>query len=135
MDTQNIKLIQSKIIEIKAERNPDFSGKLKLTTQLKIRSIKQLDNHKDILKIHYALIIDYADLGKILISGIVLIKSNETNIKNILQEYENKNNDKLIDVINVILQKTSIKALQIEEELGLPPHMQLPNLSTNTTNK
>jgi len=48
-------------------------------------------------------------------------------IKN--QEYKEYNTPEYITILNLIIQKTSIKAFKLEEELNLPLHINLPKLS------
>jgi len=40
-------------------------------------------------------------------------------------------NEESLAITNIILQKASIKALELEEELGLPPHIRLPSVKLN----
>jgi hypothetical protein len=127
----NLKLINSKIIKIIAERNPDFNGKLEITSNIKINSIDTIKESKDILKINYLFEINYKDLGKISLNGILYISSEVKKIKDILKNYKDKNfeNPEYLTITNLIIQKASIKAFELEEELGLPIHIKLPTIS------
>ncbi len=128
----DIKLINSNFLKIEAERNPDFSGKLKLKTNINIKSVEKLEKSKDILKVSYIYEINYLDLGKIIITGNLFLKGDGKTIKNIIKKQEEKdyNSEETILIMNLIIQKASLRALQIEEELGLPIHIKLPSLST-----
>ncbi len=128
---KNIKLIGSKFLEINAKRNPDFSGKLGLKTNIQIISLKKVKKTKDTLKITYTFEIDYVDLGIIKIKGNLFILSDSKTIEKILKNKEDKEYNTLeyIELTNLIIRKASIKAFELEEELGLPIHIKLPTLS------
>ena len=129
----NIKLIGSRITKINAERKPEFSGKLEIKTNIKIISIDKTKESKDTLKLSYCFEIDYAELGKISIEGNLFISTDSKTIKEILKTKENKKieEQEYIAITNLINQKASIKAIEIEEEMGLPIHIRLPMLTIN----
>ncbi|MCG8697348.1 MAG: hypothetical protein MI922_04785, partial [Bacteroidales bacterium] len=126
-----IKLIGAKFLEIEAKRNPDFSGKLELKTSIQITSLEKLEKSKDTLKTTYVFEIDYADLGEIKIKGDLFISTDSKTIKAMLKNREEKKYDapEYIELTNLIIRKASIKAFELEEELGLPIHIKLPSLS------
>lgn len=128
-----VKLLASKITSISAKRNPDFNGKLELKQNIKIKNIDKfsLDNSKkESLKVDYIYDIDYKELGKISIEGILYLGADSKVIKEIIKDWkENKKNEKQqLDIINFIIQKASIKAVDLEDQLGLPIHFRLPFL-------
>ena len=127
----NIKLVGSRITKIEADRKPEFSGNLEITTNIRVISIDKIKEAKDTLKISYAFEINYKELGKILIEGNIFISTDSKIIKEILKAKENKQLDskEYITISNLINQRASIKALELEEELGLPIHMKLPTLT------
>lgn len=126
-----MKIISAKFLEIEAKKDPEFSGKIELKTNIQINSIEKSEKSKDILKSKYIFEIDYGQLGKIKIKGEILLLSDQKTIKNILKSKENKEykSPEYIAITNFIIQKTSIKALELEEELSLPTHIKLPTLS------
>ena len=128
---KNIKLIGAKFLEIEAKRNPEFSGKLELKTNIQIISLEEVKKSKDTLKLTYMFEVNYADLGKIKISGDLFILSDSKTIKTILKSKKNKeyNTPEYIELTNLIIRKASIKAFELEEELNLPIHIKLPTLS------
>ncbi len=127
----NIKIIGANFLEINTKRNPDFSGKLKLKTNIQIISLEKLEKSKDTLKITYIFEIDYGDLGKIEIKGELFLLSDIKTIETVLDNKKNKeyNTPEYITITNLIIKKASIKAFELEEELGLPIHIKLPTLS------
>jgi hypothetical protein len=127
----NIKLINSKITEIKAKRNTEFSGKLELKSNINIKSVEKIKEAKDILRIEYIFNINYSELGKITIEGLLFLKGDKDTINNIIKKQEEKDYDseEFIFIMNTVMQKASLKALQLEEELDLPIHIKLPSFS------
>jgi len=127
----NLKLASSKITKIEAERKPNFNGKIEITTNIKINSIEKIKEVKEAAKLSYAFEVDYGELGKIAIEGILFLSGDAKTIKTLLKTQKDKEFDsqEYMAVTNVILQKASIKAFELEEELGLPIHVKLPTLS------
>lgn len=128
---ENIKIIGTKFLELESKRDPDFSGKLELKTNINIESLKEIKETKNTLKVVYIFNIDYGKLGEIKIKGVLFLSADNEIIKKILKNKENKeyNTPEYISVTNFIIQKASIKAFELEEELGLPIHIKLPSLS------
>ena len=129
----SLKLIGSKITKINAERKPEFSGKLEIETSIKINSLKKLKETKNTLKLSYNFKINYKELGNILIEGDLFLSGDSKNINNLLKIQKDKkyNTPEYITITNLIIQKASIKAFELEEELGLPIHIKLPTLSVS----
>jgi hypothetical protein len=127
----NLKLINSKFTKINAEKNSDFNGKLKLNTNISIISLKEIKENINIIKISYIFEINYNELGKISINGDLFLSGDSKIIKNILKMQKDKeyNTPEYIIITNLIIQKASIKAFELEEELNLPIHIKLPSLS------
>lgn len=127
----NLKLIGSKLIKISAERNPEFNGKLEIKTNIKINSLEKIKEAKDTLKLSYDFEVNYNKLGKIFIKGILFLSGDSKIIKELLKIQKDKkfNSPEYIMISNLIIQKASIKAFELEEELNLPIHIKLPTLS------
>jgi hypothetical protein len=127
----NIKLIDSKFIEIEAKRDPNFSGKLELKTNIKIISVEKTEKSKEMLKINYIFEADYKDLGKIKLNGLLFLNTDTKTVKKIIKNKEENDysSEEFIIITNTIIQKASIKAFELEEELNLPIHIKLPSLS------
>jgi hypothetical protein len=129
---QEIKLIGFKYTKINVERNEESKGELKITPNININSIDKFksESKQEILEIKFNFNIDYSSLGKIELVGRMLLSADSKIVKDALEGWKNKKLDNNINMIilNVIMQKASIKALQLEEEMNLPPHIQLPRL-------
>ncbi|MCK4997531.1 hypothetical protein KAS08_04450 [Candidatus Pacearchaeota archaeon] len=127
----NLKLIGSKLTKVNAERNPDFSGKLEMKTNIGIDSIEKVKESKDTIKLGYSFNVDYSELGSIAIKGKLFLTGDAKLIKDLLKTFKDKKFDspEYLAITNLIIQKASIKAFELEEELGLPIHIKLPSLS------
>lgn len=127
----DIKLIGAKFLELEAKRDPDFSGKLELKTNIKINSLEEIKEQEGALKVTYTFEINYGTLGEIKIKGILFLSTDSKTVKTLLESKEKKDYDtpEHLTLTNFIIQKASIKAFELEEELGLPIHIKLPKLS------
>lgn len=129
----NIKLIGSKITKIQANRNPDFEGTIKLETNVNISSIdsyKANDANIETIKVIASFVVDYHDLGKIEIEGQLFFTGDKKDLATIKDNFNKKqyNKPEMISIMNIVLQKFSLKAFEIEDEFGLPVHIKLPTL-------
>lgn len=127
----DLKLIGSKFTKLIAERKPNFSGKLSVNTNIKIKELEKTKDLKDTLKISYDFEVTYGELGNIILEGDIFISTNSRITKDLLKSWNSKKFDtpEHIQITNFIIQKASIKAFELEEELGLPIHIRLPTLS------
>jgi hypothetical protein len=130
----NIRIINSKFLEIEATRNPEFSGKLKLKTNVQINLLEKAKDSKEMLKTVYTFEIDYGELGKVKVKGELFLLSDAKTVKTVLKNKESKeyNTPEYIEITNLLIQRASIKAFELEEELGLPIHIKLPSLSVKS---
>ena len=127
----DIKIIGANFLELKSKRNPDFSGKVELKTNIKINSLKKIEKTKDKLRMNYNFEIDYGDLGGVKIKGELFLLSDKKIIEKIIKNNENKeyNTSEYIELTNILIKKASIKAFELEDELNLPIHIKLPTIS------
>jgi RNase P/RNase MRP subunit p29 len=125
---EELRLAGSKILKIEAERNPEFSGQVTMETNIKLSGVESIKEAKDTLKASYTFEVNYSDLGKVKIEGQLFIKTTSKIAKELQKSIKDKKYDspENIAITNLIIQKASIKAFEIEEELGLPIHIRLP---------
>ena len=127
----DIRIVGSKFMKISSERDPDFSGKLSMKTNIKIKDISRIKEVKDTLKISYEFEVDYGELGGVEIEGAIFVSSSPKTMKILQKLWKDKKFEgpEHIQIMNIIIQKASIRAFELEEELGLPIHIRLPMLS------
>jgi len=134
-----MKLAGFQFTKISAKRSREFNDKLEISSNI---GIKNLEKHKseitkqESLQIEFEYIIDYKKLGKIEIEGIFFVLTDQKVMKEVIKEWENKKVESEIQIaiINLINRKSSIKALELQEELGLPSHIRLPILQVGQKN-
>tara|TARA_Y100000310_G_scaffold345856_1_gene471528 strand:+ start:11144 stop:11545 length:402 start_codon:yes stop_codon:yes gene_type:complete len=126
-----ISLVGSKFTKIFATKNPDFSGKLSMKTNIKVTSIEAIKEAKEAIKISYEFQIEYPKLGEIELRGNLFITTDQKTIKSLQKSWKDKKfeNEEYMMITNLINQKATLKALELEEEIGLPIHIKLPTLN------
>lgn len=130
-----INLINSRFVKVNAEYNSNFSGQTSTKMNIKILDISPLKN-KEAFKIKYIFEIDYLDLGKISLEGLLFFSTNSKTLKELQKAWkENKiETPDYLFITNIVIQKASVKAIQIEEEMGFPIHLRLPKLDLKNKN-
>ncbi|MEM4605477.1 MAG: hypothetical protein QW103_00350 [Candidatus Pacearchaeota archaeon] len=128
-----ISILGFNLTKILGSKNPSFKGNLEITNSINISSIEKHEVNflkEDILKIDFSFKVTYKDFAEILLEGFSLLKIDPKNFKEVLKEWKDKklNNEFQTIVLNLIMQKCSIRAIELEEELGLPIHIRLPSL-------
>jgi hypothetical protein len=131
---KNLKLIGSRITRINAERNVDFTGKLEIKTNIKINKFQKIEDRKNSIKIPYEYEINYGELGKVNIKGELFLSGDSKIIKELMKITNNKekNTPEYLKITNLIIQKATIKAFELEEELNLPIHIKLPEIKAQS---
>ena len=129
---------------VSAERKPKISGKLDIKSNLEITDISEDKSNispKPTLKFDFLYTVNYVpDAAKIKLAGSILVLDEADESKDILREWKKQKFSHAIKIplFNFILNKCNIKSLQLEEELGLPPHLPFPQVSAedkSQTNK
>ncbi|MEM4181842.1 MAG: hypothetical protein QXX68_01675 [Candidatus Pacearchaeota archaeon] len=128
-----ISVLGFNLTKISGWKNQNFKGTLEINNSINISSIEKHEVNllkEDVLKIDFSFKVTYKDFAEILLEGFTLLKTDSKTFKEVLKEWKDKklNNDFQTVVLNLIMQKCSIRAIELEEELGLPIHIRLPSL-------
>ncbi len=132
-DKKEIRILGFNITKISAHKNPEFKGKLEIASNINISSIEEykteLSNQQS-LQINFSFTIDYKTLGKIELQGALFLSMDPKMIKEAISTWKQKKLSTELNILflNIIMQKASFRSFQLEEELGLPTHIQLPRL-------
>jgi len=121
--------------KINVEKNPTYNGEIAIKSNISTSSIEKSNLElvkQETLKIDFLFDLDYGELGKVNIEGFMILLFDPKTTKDVLAEW--KENKKILkeiklSVFNIILRKCSLKSLQLEEEIGLPIHMQMPRFN------
>ena len=128
---KDIRLAGINFYKVAGERNPNFKDKISINPSINISNIEEYKIPKsDACKVEFNFGVSYGGLGKIELSGAIILTMNSKDLKELLRSWKDKkmDSDTNVTILNVIMQKASLKALQLEEDLGLPPHVSLPRL-------
>jgi len=130
-----MRVISFNFNKISAERLSNKAENVKINSNVNIIEIKETKTDflksKGLLNVKFDYSLNYdPDFAKLAFSGDILFSIEPEKIKEILKEWQNKKMPKDFKILlfNFILQKTSLKALQLEEDTNLPPHFNLPSL-------
>ena len=132
--TREIKLLNFNLTKINVEKNPDYKGQLSIKSNMKILSIEKYKIDlikKESVKINFNFSINYEELGLISLDGFFILLVDKKTFKELIEKWDSKdfNPDLRASILNIIIQKSSIQALKIEEEIGLPLHIQMPQVN------
>jgi hypothetical protein len=138
-----MRLVNFNFTKISIEKFKNEAATIKFDTKIDISSIEPLKS--DIIKIKDELIkIDFVytvlyepDFVKLELAGTIILSVEPKIAKEILKSWKDKqtSEDFRIILFNIILRKSNIKALQLEDELNLPPHIPLPSLNKENKNE
>lgn len=131
-----MKLLGFNFTKISGERYSTELKDLKINTKVDITDITEaksefLNKNESFLTIQFEFLLDYSPkFAKVLLEGSILVSLDSKTGKEALESWKDK---KVLDslglsFINAIIRKSTLRALEIEEELGLPLHMQLPSI-------
>ncbi len=120
--------------KISVERFSDDTTNLKINTKIdvpKIEKFKPKNFDKELLRAEFLYILDYTpNFANIEFKGHVIFQAEEEEMKKILEDWKKKKleDDFQTILFNTILRKTNVKALELEDNMGLPFHMAMPTL-------
>ena len=131
-----MKLAGLNFTKINVEKSKNDFKDLKINTSINLEEITEakadLIKSKDIfLSIKFKYGINYdPEIAKIEFEGGILISVDQKTGKEILNDWKEKKvkDETRLILFNLILRKSNIKALQLEEEMNLPIHFKLPSL-------
>ena len=127
--------------KISADRKKNMQGKIEISSNINIKTIEheKIDMIKDqtSLKFAFDFTIDYKpDLASLSLQGTTILLFDKERAKDILKKWKNKKiaEDIRLPLFNFIMTKCNLRALQLEEELNLPPHLPLPKIQPQQQN-
>ncbi len=131
-----MKIMGFNFTKINVEKFLDKVEKLKLTTNINIEDLKEIKTtsfkiKEDIIAVKFTYAINYEPkFAKIEMAGNVVFGVEPKQAREIFKQWKDKKTpeDFRTNLFNIILRKTNLKALQLEEELNLPLHMPMPSL-------
>ncbi|MBN2457509.1 hypothetical protein JXB31_00070 [Candidatus Woesearchaeota archaeon] len=129
---------------IKAERSNPIKGKIGVQNSVKIEDIKESDlivgsNKNKTMIFEFIYTSKYSpNIGEITLKGSLVMMADPKKVVEVVtawksgkKEEKNLPKDVMAPVINTVLNKCSIMALQMTREVNLPPQIQLPKVKVN----
>jgi hypothetical protein len=119
---------------ILVERKEKLEGKLEIKSNINIDNITKDGipiSEDDAVKINFTFTLNYnKEDAKLEFKGHTLLLPNEEETKNIINDWKSQKipDDIKVPLFNFIMSKCNIKALELEEELGIPFHIQMPKI-------
>jgi hypothetical protein len=132
-----MRLIGFNFQKVSIERFKDQPDNLKTNTNIDISSIEPLKSdiirtREDLVKVDFVYTVLYEpEFAKLELKGNIILAVDPRIAKDVLKGWKDKDNleEFRMFMFNVILRKSNIKALELEDELNLPPHLPLPSLN------
>jgi hypothetical protein len=124
-------LIKKILVDVKEGKRDNLDVK----SNLNLDDVKEgkvaLTKQPSIL-INFNFFVDYSpDIARIEIKGHLILLDDENKKEEIMTLWKQRQlpEEIKLPILNYILEKCNVKALQFEEELGLPLHLPLPKIS------
>lgn len=122
--------------KIAVQRNSHLKGKINVKHDLQLRDVKAqkltFKEHNTGAAFNFDFIVHYEPkMGSLLINGDVMYYDDEKKVKNVIDTWNKTKKvpqDVSVEVINTILARCNIKALELAEDLNLPAHIPLPKI-------
>lgn len=122
--------------------NENFKD-VRVNTKIDISDIKEIKSDflrtkEGLLGVMFTYNVNYEpDLAKIEVKGNIIVSVEPKMAKDTLKQWKNKkmSEDFRIPLFNVILKKSSLKTLQLEDEMNLPLHLPLPSFKREEKTK
>jgi hypothetical protein len=132
-----MRLINFTFTKISAERFKEQAEGIKFNTKIDISSIDSLKSDvikvkDELITINFVYTVNYdPEFAKVELTGNFILSVDPKMAKDILKTWKEKQTPEEFRIVmfNIILRKSNIKALQLEDELGLLPHLPLPSLT------
>jgi hypothetical protein len=130
-----MQIIGFNLDKISAEKKKEITGKLEIKSNIDIKDVEQdkleVVKEKDVLKFGFSFSLNYEPgYAHLIFEGKILLLVDKVKSKEVLKKWKTKKLDDEIRIplFNFILNKCSLRALQMEDELGIPTHIALPRI-------
>ena len=138
-----MRLVGFNFNKINIEKFSDKIENLKINTDMGISDIIEVKSDffktkEELIGFKFTYNINYdPDFAKIELVGDVLLAIESKTAKDILKQWKDKKipEDFRVILFNIILKKCNLRALQLEDEMNLPPHISLPSLKKQEDKK
>lgn len=131
-----MRLVGFNFTKINIEKFSDKTESLNIDAKINVSEINSTKMeffkiNEELLTIKFTYLVDYTpDFAKIELKGNILLAIEAKMAKDILRQWKDKkiSEEFRIVLFNLILKKSNVKALELEDEMNLPFHVPLPSL-------
>lgn len=130
--------------KVSVEKKQPFSKDDRINNSMRISEVRETKlktsdkNEEEALTVLFEFSLDYEKAGDLELKGHILFYDSKDKIKE-LYDFWNKNKRLPTEfstfMFNFIMFKSSVKALALEEEVGLPLHLRLPKFKVEKQQK
>ena len=120
----NAEILSNRPKEIKVDTNLDISD-------IAPAELSMMKSEEKLLVVKFTHSVSYSpDFAKIEFGGSLVVSTEEKEFDEVIDQWKDKKIPEgfKLGIFNIIIKKSSLKALQLEEELGLPTHIPLPTV-------
>ena len=131
-----MKLLGFNFTKINVEKEKDSFTDLKISNSIDVSSIEEvkqeiLKSKEDVLAIKFKYSVLYnPKIAKVELEGNILLSVEPSMTKEVLKKWKDKETPEefRMPLFNIILRKAGVQALELEDGMNLPLHMQMPLL-------
>lgn len=132
-----MKVIGFNYAKVSAERTSKWQPLKKINADIQLTDVlsEKLDVMKesDVVRIGFKFTVDYEPKNAtIVLEGFVTLSMGSEESKEVIKNWAKKKelNEELRNtLVKLLWKKCNLKAFQLEEELGIPTHLQLPQIA------
>ena len=129
-----MKLLGFNLTRINVEKRKDLFSDIKINNNLNIIDVKVIEqsvfkSKDEMISVHFKYVVSYdPDAASVEMDGKILLGVDSKLSKDILRQWKDKKlpEDFRIALFNIVFRKAGLKAAQLEDEMGLPLHIQMP---------
>ncbi len=132
-----MKIIGFNLTRISIDKKEQLESDIQITQDIDIKNIKKEEipfSKHEAIKVRFNFSIHYSkEIAKVEFEGNVILLPDKSELKEILESWKQKKIPESIRVglFNFIMNKCNVKAMSLEDELGLPLHIPMPRVNTN----
>jgi hypothetical protein len=129
-----MKIIGFNFTKLDLEKKSSNLKDLKISTQIDITEIQEtksdfFKSSEELIAIQFEYSVNYEEnIAHLKFNGGLIVSVDSKQAKEVLKQWKEKKipEEFKLGIFNIVLRKSTLKALQFEEEFNLPPHVPLP---------
>ena len=135
-----MKILGFNYTKISVEKKKEITKDLKISNKVDITSIAEvkqevLKSKEDMISVKFSYSIEYSPgIALVALEGTILLAVDPKLAKDALKGWKDSKetpDDLKIFIFNIVFRKAGLKALELEDSMNLPLHMQMPAIRKN----